>query len=77
MEDKRAHERISVLEAKVTNMELSLDENTRLTKETATNTKELVTLMRGAKGARAFLVWITPIAATIGIVYTFVKDHWK
>ena len=77
MEDKRAHERIDNLERRMAGFETDLAENTTVTKRIEKNTSELVTLVKGAKGLRAFVMWVTPIAATISIAYTYVKDHWK
>lgn len=77
MEDHRAHERIDGLEKRMATFEVGLAENTNVTKRVETNTSELVTLIKGAKGFRAFVLWVTPVAATVGVLYTYVKDHWK
>lgn len=65
---KFAHERIEMLESwknkhveEHARFEAMIAENTRLTKTIADNTKELVDLVRGAKGLRSLLVWATPI----------------
>lgn len=89
MEDQRAHTRIDGLEGALkkhfedhARFEFSLHENTELTKKIAgdiatvsTNTSELVTLVRGAKGLRKFAVWITPLAIVVGAVWAWLKAH--
>ena len=81
-EDHRAHERIDGLEgvirthlAEHSKFERSLAENTEMTKQIAANTAELVTLVKGAKGLRSFVVWFTPIAIAIGVVWAWIKEH--
>jgi len=68
MEDRRAHERIDILEVTVkkhieahAKFEASIEENTKLTRSIADNTAELVALIRGAKGLRSFVVWVSPV----------------
>jgi hypothetical protein len=76
--NRREHdERFAKLETRVTNLETGMVENTEITKRVEANTSELVILVKGAKGLRAFLMWVTPIAATLSIAYTYIKDHWK
>jgi len=76
-DDRRAHERLTVLEDRVTTLENGMSENTAITKRVDANTKELVMLLKGAKGLRAFIVWATPLLATISIAFTYIKGHWK
>ena len=82
MEDRRAHTRIDNLEETVKNhieshskFEQALEHNTNLTKEIADNTAELVTLVKGAKGFRTFVIWSAPIAAAFAAVYAWIKAH--
>lgn len=82
MEDRRAHERLDTLEDVVKShidshakFESALEHNTMLTKEIADNTKELVTLVRGAKGLRTFVVWAAPIAAALAAAWSWVEAH--
>lgn len=82
MEDRRAHTRIDALEEKLTihfdahaGWEKALTENTALTKTIAANTAELVILVKGAKGLRAFLLWVTPIAVALEAVYLWWRSH--
>jgi hypothetical protein len=76
-EDGRAHERLTVLEERVSTLETGMSENTAITKTIDANTKELVTLIKGAKGLRAFVMWATPLLATISVAFTYLKGHWK
>lgn len=75
MEDRRAHERIDGLEDTVKN---HLNDHARFEStltEIAENTKELVDLVRGAKGLRALVVWAAPVIAFVAAVYAWVKAH--
>jgi len=78
IEDRRAHERIDTLEGAVkqhieghAKFEAAIEHNTRLTQSIADNTAELVTLVRGAKGLRSFLVWVTPVMVAFAAVWTW------
>lgn len=78
MDDRRAHERIGHLEEVVgkhlidhARFEESLLRNTELTMKIAENTSELVTLVRGAKGLRTFMVWVTPVVIGVAAVITW------
>lgn len=80
MEDRRAHERITNLEGALERhleehslLEDSLKENTRLTQEVANNTSELVALVKGLRGLRAFFFWVAPIVAVWAAVMTYFK----
>lgn len=73
MEDRRAHERIETLE---TTIKKHIEDHARFEtslNEIASNTKELVELVRGARGLRAFIVWATPIAVFLAAIYTWLK----
>jgi len=76
-EDRRAHTRITNLEDRLNTFEKKLDANTAATQTIAENTTEIVSLIKGAKGLRNFLLWVTPIAAAIALLWSFLKDHWK
>lgn len=76
-EDRRAHVRISNLEERLNIFEKKLDINTAATQTIAENTTEIVSLIKGAKGLRSFVVWATPIAAAVAVVWVFFKEHWK
>jgi len=80
VEDRRAHERLDVVEAAMKlhreehqKLELSLMQNTELTKAIEVNTKELVTLFKGASNVRTFFVWASPIVAFVLGVWGFVS----
>lgn len=82
MEDRHAHARIDALEEKLTvhfdahvGWEKALSENTALTKTIADNTAELVTLVKGAKGLRTFLLWVTPLAVAAEAIYLWLGKH--
>lgn len=80
-EERRAHERIDALEATMTRhmieharLEKTLTETSEMTKRLVDNTSEIVVLVRGAKGFRAFLLWITPVVAALYAAYVWVKS---
>ena len=75
--DKRAHERLDVVEARLITFEQNLQLNTQLTQTIADNTTELVSLVKGAKTFRKFIVWAAPVVAASAALVTYFKDHWK
>jgi len=84
MEDRRAHERIDGMEKTLTNhfeehrkFEKALEDNTDLTRAIADNTSELVTLVRGAKVGRKFIVWVTPIVAALMALWAWLSGSPK
>lgn len=81
VEDRRAHERLDLVEDKMdkhladhARFELAIAENTELTKQIAENTSELVNIVKGAKGLRSFVIWAAPIAAAVAACWAFFKD---
>ena len=84
MEDRRAHERIDYLEDEFSQqreehkrLEASLIQNTKLTEAIEANTKELVTLFRGAGSVRTLFVWVSPIVAGIAGLWAFITWLFK
>jgi len=75
LEDKRAHERLNDVEARLGKFEADLKVNTDLTRTIADNTTELVSLVKGAKGARKFIVWAAPVVASVMAVIAYIKGH--
>lgn len=80
MIDKRAHERLDLVEAAMEQhridhkrFEASIAENTVLTRSIEANTSELVTLFKGASSVRTFFVWASPIAAFAIGVWSFIN----
>jgi len=80
MEDRRAHERLDMLQevlkdhlAGHTKFEAAIAENTKITQTIAVNTAELVALVKGAKGLRSFSVWVTPLALVLAVVYGWIR----
>lgn len=80
MEDRRAHERINLLEITMKShleehgsFEKTLAENTELTRQLVKNTQEIVELVKGLKGFRSLLVWATPIVAAIYAGWVWLK----
>jgi len=78
MEERRVHERLTVVEEWVDKHEQRHNEfeealrlNTELTKSIETNTHELVILFKGANNVRTFFIWASPIAATIASIWAF------
>ena len=75
--DRRAHERIDDMKADLeklhfehANLRRELSQNTILTQQVASNTSELVDMVKGAKGLRKLVFFFTPIIAGI---YAFIK----
>ena len=84
MEDRRAHKRIDYLEDEFSQqreehkrLEASLIQNTKLTEAIEANTKELVTLFRGAVSVRTLFVWVSPIVAGIAGLWAFITWLFK
>ena len=84
MEDRLAHERIDYLEDEFSQhreehkrLEASLIQNTKLTEAIEANTKELVTLFRGAVSVRTLFVWVSPIVAGIAGLWAFITWLFK
>ena len=78
-EDRRAHERIDKIEvfvkqhsADILRIEQSVIENTRLTKSIETNTSEIVTIMRGARG----IMFLTTVVVKVGVAVAAVYALW-
>lgn len=81
MEDRRAHDRIDGLEATVKGhleehdrFERALAENTEMTRQLVKNTQEIVDLVKGVKGFRAFLLWVTPMVAAAYAVWAWIRS---
>lgn len=81
MEDRRAHERIDGLETTIQNhftehekFERSLAENAEMTRQLVKNTQEIVDLVKGVKGFRALLLWLTPVVAAVYAVWVWIKS---
>ena len=80
MEDKRAHERINSLEQVMADhieshaqIEKAITENTDLTRTISENTGELVALVKGIKGFRAFTLWIAPFVVALLALWAWLK----
>ena len=79
--DEYAHKRITDVEANVAilraeqqQFKAAMDENTRITRDIAENTKDMVDLMKGGKVLRQLLVWAVAIwAAWKFIISEFIK----
>lgn len=74
MEDKRAHERLNLLEAALTT---HIKEHIKLNSSMNTirdNTVELVALVKGVKGFRSFVIWVAPFIAAIFAAWTWWKE---
>ena len=55
--------------------EESLTENTELTKQLVINTQEIIAIIKGVKGFRTFMVWLTPFVVTIGAIIAWFRGH--
>jgi len=57
--------RLSSLERAQYELKHRVDKLDDRTKEIAENTKEIVEILRGAKGLRSLIVWLTPVAVVV------------
>ena len=78
MEERRVHERLTVVEQWVDKHEQRHNEfeealrlNTELTKSIEANTRELVILYKGANNVRTFFIWASPITTAVVGVWAF------
>lgn len=81
-DDRRAHDRISALETQFNGhlsdhkrFEDSIIENTRITRQIAENTTEIVELVKGAKFMRQMLMWMAPIIVACASLWAWIKTH--
>lgn len=81
-EDRRAHERIEILESSLRiiteqheQFRIALAENTAVTKTIAENTAEIVGIVKGAKGVRTFIVWVAPVVGIAAGTWAWIKGH--
>lgn len=81
MEERRAHERIDALDATLKRhldehikFEKAMEENAAMTRQLVENTREIVDLVKGAKGFRAFILWVTPLVAALYAAYVWAKQ---
>jgi hypothetical protein len=75
MIDERAHKRLDDIEARLLTFEANLTQNTELTRTIATNTTELVALVKGVKVGRKFILWVSPIVVAIAAVIAYFKGQ--
>jgi len=75
MDDRRAHDRLDEMDRRLTKFEANLRINTELTRTIAANTTELVDLVKGAKGLRKFVIWVTPIVAAVLALWAYIKGN--
>jgi len=81
MEDRRAHERIDIVEKSLSKhltehskFEKALAENVKMTTQIAANTSELVTILKNVKGVRSFFVWATPIVVSLAALVMWIRS---
>ncbi len=84
MKDESAHRKIGEVKSMLSQhlvehsrFEKELADNTTMTRNIARDTGELVTLVRGAKAGRKFIVWVTPILAAGLAGWAWFKDHLR
>jgi len=82
MEERRVHERLTVVEQWVdkheqrhNEFEEALRRNTELTKTIAANTTELVDMVKGAKKLHAFIEWLAPVFIILAALATILA-YW-
>ena len=82
MEERRVHERLTVVEQWVdkheqrhNEFEKALRHNTELTKTIAANTTELVDMVKGAKKLHAFIEWLAPVFIILAALATILA-YW-
>lgn len=87
MEEKRAHARIDELTHRFSDLEGTLSDhitqhrdleaalakNTEMTQTIADNTTEIVQIIKGAKGLRSLIIWVTPVIIAVGAMWAFIK----
>lgn len=80
-EERRAHERITALDAELklhlaehAKFEKALEENAAMTRQLVDNTQEIVNLVKGAKGFRSFILWLTPVVAAVYAAWMWAKQ---
>lgn len=80
MEDRRAHERLDIVEQfvkqhskDIKRIEQSVIENTALTRTIEHNTSEIVQIMRGAKG----IVYLITLLAKVGVAVAAIYALWQ
>lgn len=69
MEDRRAHERIDGIEITIKRLEVVQSENASSIIAIEKNTKEMVELMRGARGIMAIITMLSKLMTAVGAVY--------
>lgn len=69
MEDRRAHERIDGIEITIKRLEVVQSENASSIIAIEKNTKEMVELMRGARGIMAIITMLAKLMTAVGAVY--------
>jgi hypothetical protein len=74
MEDRRAHERITVLEQDLKRHEEEHRKFEASLTQIAENTAEIVELVRGAKGLRTLIVWATPLAVAVAALVAWLRS---
>lgn len=66
---------ITTLERAIEQNTSSLAKNTELTQEIANNTAEMVSLIKGVKGLRQLVVWLSPVVILAFAVITYFKSQ--
>lgn len=87
MIDEIAHKRIDSVESRLdVHLDLieklqiaikdntsSLAENTRLTQEVATNTKDIADLLKGGRVFGKLIIWVASVSGAVAAVWTLIK----
>lgn len=74
-EDRRAHTRLDLIEADLAQHKKEHDKFEKAIEAIASNTDEIVQLVRGAKGLRSFVIWAAPLVAAILATWAWMKGH--
>lgn len=74
MEDRRAHERIDKLDATVAEMRREQAQIIDSLGQLVANTQELVNLVKGVKGFRSLILWVTPVVAAVYALVAWVRS---
>jgi len=69
MEDRRAHERLDILEISMKKLQDAQTENSASIKAIEQNTGEMVELMKGAKGIMSIITVLAKLMTAVGAVY--------
>lgn len=69
MEDRRAHDRLDMVELAIRELQVTQRDNAISIRSIEQNTKEMVELMRGARGIMSIITILAKLMTAIGALY--------